>query len=326
VARLKRVEKPLINGILERHGMLLLIGPSGVGKSMLTLHIALNVAAPRHNRQLWDLFKIEGKERVLIVQSENSLSSLNKRVTNMTKKNSRYKVASKDVLFIKEKKVGNISGDVDDDRFMNSIKRVIFQEDIGLLILDPLISYHSQNENDNVGMRKVLDKLSYVCETYKVAAIVVHHVGKNDAAGKLSGGRGASSIGDWAANILSLSPYDSGSGIIQVDHLKSRDSGRLSPFCLRMTEHFDFERQEIDPKELESNDKKARAKKWADIEAGIIEALNDASHDQQTLIKQVAEGLNMSPSTIRRTLKRLVKRGKVVEKTEKKEKIYSLPN
>ena len=325
VARLKRLEKPLINGILERHGMLLLTGPSGVGKSMLTLHIALNVAAPGHDKQLWDLFKIQGKERVLIVQSENSLGSLNKRVTNMTKKNTKYRTASKDVLFIKEKNVGNISGDVDDDRFMNSIKRVIFRKDIGLLVLDPLISYHSENENDNVGMRKVLDKLSYLCETFQVAAIVVHHVGKTDT-GKPSGGRGASAIGDWAANILSLSPYGKDSGIIEVKHGKSRDSRPVLPFHLRMTEHFDFERQKIDPKELEGNDKKARAKKWADIEAGITRALNDASSDQQTLIKQVAESLNMSPSTVRRGLKRLVKREKVLENTDGKEKIYSLPD
>jgi RecA-family ATPase len=92
--------------------------------------------------------------------------------------------------------------------------RLVLVLSLRLLVLDPLISYHSKNENDNAEMRKTLDALTRLCEDTNAAVLVVHHAGK---AGTGGGARGASAITDWASNIMSLDPIDPFHGNIRRD-------------------------------------------------------------------------------------------------------------
>lgn len=102
----------------------------------------------------------------------------------------------------------------------------ITQADI--LILDPLISYVTGDENDNAEMRRSLDCLTDIQDRTGTASIVVHHLGKAAASGKFNdvfSGRGASAIGDWAANILTFKKekQEGSEMTIEVLHHKARN-------------------------------------------------------------------------------------------------------
>lgn len=319
-------EPPLIKGMLELHGILLIRGPSGIGKSMLALNIALNIANPPSDKQLYKQFQINAKVKVLVVQSENSRNSLHKRLSKMTKENPRYKKAMSDIYFLKRKDVCTVSGNLQDELFMESIEKSIIRKDIGLIILDPLISYHEKDENDNRGMRQTLQVITDLCEMYKVAAIVIHHDGKS-ASSSSKGGRGASSIGDWAPNIISLSHADKMSDVIKVTHVKGRDFASFDMLSLRRTEDFDFERVRGAIEESQKERAVKASNKAKVIEDEIFMLLKKGETDQKTIVKQICNTFKrekVSQHKARRVAEKMLEEGKILSKKDKNRKVYYL--
>jgi len=86
-------EEPLIKGLLEQRGILLIHGPTGLGKTMISMNIALNLANPPVNNQLWSQFEIMKSVKTIFIQSENGTNSQAKRLNLMTEGNERYKKA-----------------------------------------------------------------------------------------------------------------------------------------------------------------------------------------------------------------------------------------
>src|SRR5208283_2094177 len=95
------------------------------------------------------------------------------------------------------------------------------------------------DENDNGAMRRTLDCLTVISDRTNVACVVVHHAGKQGTDNQVFAGRGASAIGDFAANILVLNPgpeskREDGSRrfVIEVSHRKARNYECIEPFFL----------------------------------------------------------------------------------------------
>jgi RecA-family ATPase len=115
---------------------------------------------------------------------------------------------------------------------------MIYKTKSRLVVIDPLISFHSQNENDNVEIRKVLDILTGICDVTKTACLVIHHLGKTKMDGVFSG-RGASALADWASNILLIDKEDKGGKddgvLLNIKYLKSRNFIKCPPFDLEVS-------------------------------------------------------------------------------------------
>lgn len=77
-----------------------------------------------------------------------------------------------------------------------------------VVIIDPLISFHAADENNNVQMRTVLDKFAFHARTSKTAIIFVHHMGKPNfmrgEGGRQQSYRGASAIKDFTDTMFNL--------------------------------------------------------------------------------------------------------------------------
>jgi hypothetical protein len=208
----------------------------------------------------------------------------------MTKVNPHFKNAIPHIFFPQVNQDCRIYGDLKDEGFLDEIREMIYRTEAGLLILDPLTSYHSEDENDNIKMRKVLDRITFsLIETAKVAVILIHHSAKKE-----DGLRGASSIRDWATGVLILSQEKKDQELIHVTHNKSRNFKKVPLFSLRMTPGFQFERV------ITEND---QDEDLADV-TEALESLGGWVGSQKALIQAVKKRIGQSDATARRAIEK----------------------
>jgi hypothetical protein len=97
-----------------------------------------------------------------------------------------------------------IRGNADVDTVLrDSIINEIKAKKIDVLIIDPFVSVHSINENDNSGIERVAKAFSHIAESANCSVMLVHHTGK--IAGDASDpGRGASAFAAAARDVRVL--------------------------------------------------------------------------------------------------------------------------
>ena len=195
----------LIDNFWPKNEPLLITGPGGSGKSVMTLQIAMDLIFPPQNGLL-DRFKITSSpHKVLFVQSENSLVSLKRRMDIITKSYAIPQDVIRDrLLFFGKKGDVRSSGNINADKLKRPIERIHGETSFDILVLDPLISFHDEDENSNDAMRRFLDDFFDFCDKLKITPLMIHHHGKYRPEKGIGGGRGASAIGDWSANTWEL--------------------------------------------------------------------------------------------------------------------------
>lgn len=195
----------IIDNFWPKNEPLLITGPGGSGKSVMTLQIAMDLVFPPQ-KGLLDRFQVMSSEhKVMFVQSENSLVGLKRRMEIIAKSYAIPPNVVRDkLLFFGKKGDVRSSGDINDDKLRHPLERIHGQTNFDILILDPLISFHDQDENSNDAMRRFLDKFFDFCDKLKVTPLMIHHHGKFRSEKGIGGGRGASAIGDWSANTWEL--------------------------------------------------------------------------------------------------------------------------
>jgi len=187
-------------GILPEAGSLLLAGESEAGKSMLSMEIALHLAI---GRQLFNAtYLVPQLRKVLVFQCENPFPQVQQRLQRMIRgMGVTLEDFNDNLAFADPVTQYNITKKKSIERMIQVIE--LYQAEV--IILDPLSSFHSFDENDNSKMRSTLDNVTHVSRVTGCACILVHHYGKpqkgRDDSYRL---RGASSIKDWADSILSM--------------------------------------------------------------------------------------------------------------------------
>lgn len=304
-------DNPIIPGLLGEKESLLLTGASGIGKSLFTDNLGLVLGKPPLLPGLWGLFSIPKPVSTIFVQSENGIRATQRRL-KMILKGAPYLQAGADRLFFpKIKDDIRFVGDLQDPGFQDTLREIINVTQARLLCLDPLISYHWQNENDNAEMRKSLDCLTLLCDETGASCLVVHHTGKNGGLGA----RGASAIEDWAANILALEEVSmSGKTFMQVTHKKARNYGKIGQFFLQRTT--DLQLLRADPQEV--------AGVGDVVEA--IKAAGGSVEKQSDLISMVVNKLKCCEKTARSAIAKTQSMGQIEEFRTGKLKGYRLPN
>jgi hypothetical protein len=182
-------------GILMEASGLILTGESGVGKSLLSLELAVKLSK---GLPLWG-YEVDRPRKIMFIQKENPDYTVQTRLRRIMRGISVNHVPNIQLVDRKFKAdIGNI-------RDLQKITDLITKSGTEIVILDPLSSYHHANENDNMAMRRILDNLTEISAVTNCAWIIVHHEGKpsEDRQGKWRF-RGASSIRDWADTMLGL--------------------------------------------------------------------------------------------------------------------------
>ncbi len=190
----------IFGGILPREGGMILAGRSGVGKSIVSIEMALDLA---FGNPIFGCFGVPSPQRILVIQTENNEAIVHQRLTAMAKVKGNPGEA---IHFRRSME----RMDLADERTRQEIGTLIRKAKASVLILDPLSQFHRGNENDNNFMRYILDQVTVVSREAHCASIVVHHFGKPkegaDRDDTRSQIRGASGILDWADTVVSITP------------------------------------------------------------------------------------------------------------------------
>lgn len=302
IANAEISDNPVIEGLLGEKESLIISGPSGIGKSLMGDYKALALGNPPTNG-LWGLFKIPREIKTLIVQSENGFNATNRRLNKLFNACPEMRAGAKNVFTFKVGDDCRLVGSLTDKDFQKLLIDSLISIDAGNLILDPLISYHSEDENDNAAMRRSLDCLSMVCDKANATAILFHHYNRQNLT------RGASSIRDWASNML-LMDFEKKVGdsvILKITHDKARNYEQQPDFYLERTPDLQFLRCEKPGKQLE----KINAVVTALVKMG------GRVESQAAFKKAIMVELNCSERTARRAIDQALEIRKIIIKPGK---------
>lgn len=174
----------LIEGLLHQFGLWVMAGLPKHTKSVTRAHVAACVAtgAPFFGRKV-------KRGKVLILADEDTLLAERRRITRLAQAmgHSECDLVGR-IIHIPPQ---NLQLDQPDD--MQILRAIIKHLDISLTIIDPLIRYHTCEENDATSMQKVMRPLSTLARTHCVG--VVHHTDKK--------GKGPRGTGDLLASYTS---------------------------------------------------------------------------------------------------------------------------
>ena len=308
LAEMEFDDTPLIDGLLDRKETLIVSGPSGIGKSAFANFLTLAAASPPRDG-LWGKFQIPNPITTLVVQSENSMKAQSRRIQKLFRDVPEFRAGSCRVITTK---VGNdcrLFGDLVDPDFKAKLVDMLAETQADILLLDPLISYHTADENDNVGMRRALDHLTSICDIANTASIIFHHFNRQGQT------RGASSIRDWAANLL-LMEYatENNRNIIKMVHDKCRNFEQQNPFFLDRTPNLSFLLCD-----------QPGGGKRACVEEAIcaLEEIGGRVESQNRFVEIVTKRMECSRGTAQAMIKRAVTAGKIhMAKTESSTTYY----
>lgn len=190
-----------------------LVAPGGVGKSTLTLSWAASLATGR------DLAHASPQSpgKAWIINNEDDDTELMRRFAALRRHadlpwqslSGRIHItgnATQNFVVAKKAAHGNLVATNDLQWAIDFIR----QEGIDLLIVDPLVSTHRANENDNGEMEFVMNCYRRIARETNCAVCLVHHTSKPQGgssegfAGNQNAGRGASAVVNAARVSLTL--------------------------------------------------------------------------------------------------------------------------
>ncbi len=246
--------KFVVDGLWAENDTMMLFGNGGVGKSLLALQMAIALADPPVDGFLGK-FAIPKKRNILIMQSEVSKAGVYERSQKMFAACNCSQSVKNNISFIAYKNNIMPSGDFNDNDFISKISELVRSGKHDVLIIDPLISFHNEDENANTQMRRVLDKIKSLGVESNTSILIVHHSGKGTQGSNYSGGRGASSIGDWASSSVELKRKGNGdSTSFELIHRKARDFQEFGELNLERTTNLIFKLVSTQSKSYDSKD------------------------------------------------------------------------
>lgn len=180
---------PLFKHFMNMDTVNVLFGPSGSGKSFLTLDMALHLAAGKD----WCGFKCKKKMAVLYVCTESG-SSFGKRLEA-----ARERVGGKAGTPLSELPFAYYPAYVDlltNKDHLTLIKKLIADLEAesgykcGLVVIDTLSAAFGGGNENSEDMTKFVNNMAEIKFSRKVSVLIVHHTGKDESAGA----RGHSSL------------------------------------------------------------------------------------------------------------------------------------
>ena len=196
-----------IHGLAMLGHLSLILSPGGVGKSTLGMTIGVGSALGRH--QIIPGYSGVRSGNALILNTEEDEDEMKRRLAGVLQRHKITAAQLKGKLFLK-----SLFGDnaalgqyneglycLTETRFFEKLVAFCKEQQIDLIVLDPLIGFHNEEENSNGIMEEVATLLRRLARETGAAVLVIHHTrkgsGGNDTeahAGDMDAGRGASAL------------------------------------------------------------------------------------------------------------------------------------
>lgn len=181
----------IARGILPQQSIMIIGGQPKAGKSILALNTAWCISTG--HPWLHDFETTQ--KRVLVLQAENSYHNQKKRLKMLYKATeSEYPVPIPDKGDFVVSEPFNVK--INEPSGYMKLINIVKMEKPQVLIIDPLVHFHSCDENDNAAMGDVMEKIRTLTKKENVSVIIVHHTRKPGNRQQDSGTslRGASSL------------------------------------------------------------------------------------------------------------------------------------
>lgn len=193
--------------------------PGGVGKSTFQQCVAVSVASGRNLLHIGELCE---RVNVLIINNEDDEDEIQRRLAGILQfygiqpdelTNRLYWLSGYGSPLLIAQKLAD--GTVIQAPQVEKLVQFIEAHQIGAVFIDPYISTHTVDENDNTAIDKVITQYKQLAKKNRCAISLVHHTKKNGTndseahAGDAEAGRGASSLKDAARCAVTLAKMSS---------------------------------------------------------------------------------------------------------------------
>ena len=195
----------LVEGLICRGDTTLLVGEPNVGKSWISLSLAVSMANGKDN---WLGMNMHSHGKVLYVDEENP----------------------HDVVYNRLHKLGMTSFDnlrylhrqgVRLDRNFDKLLDEAITYQPSMIVLDSLTRFHTRDENNAGEMAGLFnDSINVLCRETGAAVIILHHTNKSESTSSYVRTRGSSDIG--AAVDCGIEARKTGANTFNLVHYKSR--------------------------------------------------------------------------------------------------------
>jgi archaellum biogenesis ATPase FlaH len=195
---IKSTAKPILKKLIDEESVNMVFGPPNSGKSFLTLSMGASVAAGRD----WGHYKLKQRHGVLIVCAEAGQSYAKRVLAAMRHLGYDHMPSPQELPLGYMTEYVNLR---EDDKsvklILDRIKELEDRSGIncGMVIIDTLsASFGGGDENSSKDAKQYIDNMKKIKHLGKTAPVIVHHTGKDEAAGA----RGHSSfLGDMDTHL-----------------------------------------------------------------------------------------------------------------------------
>lgn len=231
-------------GILKENALMVVAGPMKSFKSFITASIVLRIISGQgflfncfqveHGRP-HGRFPIERECRALYLEQEIGEDDLEDRLAPMVASMNPDEQRRIDDNLITHSVDHYLQLDVEVGTKL--IDELVGDFKPNVLVMDPLIEFHSSNENDTQGMSKIMRSLDWIRERHRpIAVILNHHEGHQYQGNKREGLdrlRGSTALGGKCDTGLLLKVHNINALIVRV-HLVTRRGKPICPFFVQL--------------------------------------------------------------------------------------------
>jgi len=279
-----------------------------IGKTTMMLNVAMAAAT---GTEYYPLLEAGRPKKVMYLDFENRASFLQldmkKMAANFTEEEKRLLFENLYVM-VDEELFGQPFSLSNPDHFeiLMDLAKTFGAE---IIIIDTLIKAFSlANENDNSEVERVVNKpLDELARKTQSAVLLVHHIGKAGETAdksKLYRARGASSLAGAARLVLDLDSMKDGNGRAVKDHVVlnvAKIKGK--PFD-DVVYVLDFPKRWFEPAEVTLPDQTS-------VQEIVWSVVTEPMRREEIVERVVAQGVDVSESTVKRALKLGVSTGRI---------------
>jgi len=280
-------------GILPERGVLIVGGQPKAGKSILALNLAYHLATGTQ----WLDFAIPKKRKTVVLQAENSYWNLRRRIrtmNNATESPFLLPSPKKDTLTVSDP----ISLKINNLKDYLKLEALVKRHSPDVLIIDPLVHFHSADENSNAEMGLVMEYFRTLANNHNLAVIIVHH-SKKPGLHQSQGGmtlRGASAV---------FGAVDTAVVLARHTDPQTGETDYTLDFDIRNGEnperfYLDFDQETLWL--LKTDSPLPDLKEW--LVAALVQVAEDGI--EQTLLVQAAKDESFPESSIKKKITALV--------------------
>ena len=195
----------LVEGLICRGDTTLLVGEPNVGKSWISLSLAVSMA---DGAKTWMGMPMNAHGKVLYIDEENPHDVVYNRL---------HKLGMNDFSNLRYLHRQGVRLDRNFDKLLD--EAITYQPD--MIVLDSLTRFHTRDENNAGEMAGLFnDSINMLCRETGAAVIILHHTNKSESTSSYVRTRGSSDIG--AAVDCGIEARKTGPNTFNLCHYKSR--------------------------------------------------------------------------------------------------------